>query len=102
VSKTLAGHTGGEGAAVGRVSLVSPSTGLAELSHESLWTGALLHPCSRVSSVRSGSSSVQLNVVNETNTYIIKIMKYILKEKPYCFHLVIYSSFFTHRNIRKF
>lgn len=42
--KTLAGHTGGEGTTVGRVSLVSPRTGLTELTHKSLGTGALLHP----------------------------------------------------------
>lgn len=66
--KTLAGHTGGEGTTVGRVSLVSPRTGLTELTHKSLGTGALLHPGGGVSYIGPRSGCVQLNVVNESNS----------------------------------
>lgn len=71
MSKTLTGHTGGEGATVGRVSLVSPCTGLTELTHKSLGAGTLLHPGGRVSHIRPRSGCVQLNVVNESNSLIV-------------------------------
>lgn len=71
MSKTLAGHTGGEGTTVGRVSLVSPRTGLTELTHKSLRTGTLLHPGGRVSYIRPRSGCVQLDIVNESNSLIV-------------------------------